>query len=185
MKKPEKIKPESRIRDEKPNKSKPVTVLHVDDDPNDTTLLQVACAKADVGFELRNIGDSAEAMDYLNGTGKFADRTLYRFPGLVLLDLKMPRTTGLDILKWIRSHSALKQLPVIVLSGSELEEDIVRAYEGGASSYLVKPPNFSSLVNMVKDIGEHLPGLPKGGASRSGAYLLPGTIGNLAPPPRS
>jgi CheY-like chemotaxis protein len=167
MKKPEKIKSESRVRDEKPSKSKPVTVLHVDDDPNDTTLLQVACAKADVGFELQNIGDGTEVMDYLNGTGKFADRSRYRFPCLVLLDMKMPRTTGLDILKCIRSHSTLKHLPVIVLSGSELEEDILRAYEGGANSYLVKPPNFNSLVDMVKDIGQQLPQAPHGGASRS------------------
>ena len=169
MKKPERIKPESRVRDQKPGQhaKKPVTVLHVDDDPNDTTLLQVACAKADVGFDLQNIGDCTEVMDYLSGTGKYSDRSRYQFPGLVLLDLKMPKITGLDILKWIRNHSPSKHLPVIVLSGSELEEDILRAYEGGASSYLVKPPSFDSLVNMVKDIGAQLPGLPKGGASRS------------------
>jgi CheY-like chemotaxis protein len=169
MKKSEKIKPESRVRDDKPSKpaKKPVTVLHVDDDPNDTTLLQVACAKADVGFELQNIGDCTEVMDYLSGVGKYADRSQYQFPGLVLLDMKMPKNTGLDILKWIRSDSVLKHLPVIVLSGSELQEDIHRAYEGGANSYLVKPASFNSLVNMVKDIGAQLPGLPKGGASRS------------------
>jgi DNA-binding response OmpR family regulator len=162
MKKPEKIKPEGRARDPQSNPAKkPVTVLHVDDDPNDTTLLQVACAKADVGFELQNIGDCTEVMDYLSGTGKYADRTRYQFPGLVLLDLKMPKATGLDILKWIRSHSLSKHLPVIVLSGSELQEDMHQAYEGGANSYLVKPPSFSSLVNMVKDIGAQLPQLPR------------------------
>jgi DNA-binding response OmpR family regulator len=162
MKKPEKIKPESRVRDPQSNPAKkPVTVLHVDGDPNDTTLLQVACAKADVGFELQNIGDCTEVMDYLTGTGKYADRTRYQFPGLVLLDLKMPKATGLDILKWIRSHSLSKHLPVIVLSGSELQEDMHQAYEGGANSYLVKPPNFTSLVNMVKDIGAQLPQLPR------------------------
>jgi CheY-like chemotaxis protein len=98
-------------------------------------------------------------MDYLCGTGKFADRSRYQFPGLVLLDMKMPRATGLEILKWIRSHSTSKHLPVIVLSGSELQEDMEQAYEGGANSYLVKPPNFNSLVNMVKDIGQQLPTL--------------------------
>ena len=164
MKKTEKKKIESRAQDEKPGKSKPVTVLHVDDDPNDTTLLQVACARADVGFELQNIGDCMEVMDYLSGVGKYADRTRYQFPGLVLLDLKMPRATGLEVLKWIRSHSITKHLPVIVLSGSELQEDMNQAYEGGANSYLVKPPNFSSLVSMVKDIGAQLPALPRGGA---------------------
>jgi CheY-like chemotaxis protein len=162
---------ESRYRTKKPESpaKTPVTVLHVDDDPNDTALLKVACAKADVNFVVQNIGDGGEVIDYLSGTGKYADRTLYRLPGLVLLDLKMPRATGLEILKWIRSHSVLKHLPVIVLSGSELREDMERAYAGGANSYLVKPPNFKSLVSLVKDIGAQLPALskPHGGASRS------------------
>jgi DNA-binding response OmpR family regulator len=140
---------------------KPVTVLHVDDDPNDTALLQVACARAAVDFHLENIGDGTEVIDYLSGTGKYADRTRYEIPGLVLLDLKMPRATGWEILTWIRAHAALKNLPVIVLSGSELHEDKVRAFEVGANSYLVKPPNFSSLVSMVKDIGAQLPILPR------------------------
>jgi CheY-like chemotaxis protein len=168
MKKPEKKKTESRVRNEKsPHPSpKPVTVLHVDDDPNDTTLLQVACAKADVNFELQNIGDGTEVIDYLSGTGKYADRTRYQFPGLVLLDLKMPKATGFEILKWIRSHSVMKHLPVIVLSGSELQEDMHLAYQGGANSYLVKPPSFSSLVTMVKDIGAQLPGVPQSSASQ-------------------
>jgi len=166
MKKLEKNKTDSRIHGGKLSEPprKPVTVLHVDDDPNDTTLLKVACAKADVDFEVQNLGDCAEVMDYLNGAGKYADRGRYQFPGLVLLDLKMPKATGLEILKWIRSHSMLKHLPVIVLSGSELQEDMHQAFAGGANSYLVKPPNFSSLVSMVKDIGAQL---PKGGASRS------------------
>ena len=140
---------------------KPVTVLHVDDDPNDTTLLQVACAKAAVEFQLQNVGDGTEVIDYLSGAGKYADRTRYEIPDLVLLDLKMPRATGWEILRWIRGHALLKNLPVIVLSGSELQEDKLRAYEGGANSYLVKPPNFSSLVSMVKDIGAQLPVLPQ------------------------
>jgi len=140
---------------------KPVTVLHVDDDPNDTTLLQVACAKAAVDFQLQNIGDGMEVMDYLSGAGKYADRARYEIPDLVLLDLKMPRATGWDILSWIRGHALLKDLPVIVLSGSELQEDRARAYAVGANSYLVKPPNFNSLVSMVKDIGAQLPVLPQ------------------------
>lgn len=162
MKKPEKEKIKSRVDDEKssPPARKPVTVLHVDDDPNDTTLLQVACARADVGFELQNMVDGTEVMDYLTGIGKYADRNQYRFPGLVLLDLKMPRATGLEVLKWIRSHAMSKHLPVIVLSGSELQEDMNLAFAGGANSYLVKPPNLSSLISMVKDIGARLPALP-------------------------
>jgi len=168
---PETNKLQNRSRDEPSAGSakRPVTVLHVDDDPNDTTLFRVACAKADVDFELQNIEDGNEVIEYLSGTGKYADRTQYRMPGLVLLDLKMPRATGLEILKWIRNHSMLKQLPVIVLSGSELKEDMHEAYAVGANSYLVKPPSFDSLVNLVKNIGAQLPAVsrPPGGASRS------------------
>lgn len=135
---------------------KAVTVLHVDDNPNDTTLLQVACAKADVNFKLHNIGDGGQVIEYLNGVGKYADRARYQLPGLVLLDLKMARVEGLEVLKWIRNHSTLKNLPVIVLSGSELEEDISRAYAVGANSYQVKPPNLNSLINFVQEIGAQL-----------------------------
>src|SRR5579862_7610449 len=142
---------------ERSGKRKPVTVLHVDDDPNDTTLLQVACAKADVDFEIHNIGDGDQVIEYLAGTGKYADRTRYRMPGLVLLDLKMPRVEGLEVLKWIRSNSALRDLQVIVLSGSELQEDIRKAYAVGANSYLVKPPSFTSLINLVREIDARLP----------------------------
>ena len=105
-------------------------------------------------------------MDYLSGAGKYADRTLYSLPGLVLLDLKMPKTTGLDVLKWIRNQSMLKQLPVIVLSGSELQDDVHKAYAGGANSYMVKPPSFESLVSLVKTLGAQIPmpSMPQGGS---------------------
>jgi CheY-like chemotaxis protein len=142
---------------ELPAKRKAVTVLHVDDDPNDTTLLQVACDKADVDFEIHNVGDGSQVIDYLAGAGKYADRTRYRLPGLVLLDLKMPRVEGWEVLKWIRGNSALRDLPVIVLSGSELQEDIRKAYAVGANSYLVKPPSFTSLINLVREIDARLP----------------------------
>jgi CheY-like chemotaxis protein len=142
---------------ERPGKLKPVTVLHVDDDPNDTALLQVACAKADVDFEIHNVGDGDQVMDYLAGTGKYADRARYRLPGLVLLDLKMPRVEGLEVLKWIRSNATLRDLQVIVLSGSELQDDIRKAYAVGANSYLVKPPSFNSLISLVREIDASLP----------------------------
>ena len=129
-----------------------LTVLHVDDDPNDTALLQAASRKAEVLFELHNVEDGDQAIAYLNGSGKFADRVHYKLPSLVLLDLKMPRATGFEILSWIRNHPTLKRLPVIVLSGSELQDDIRNAYAAGANSYLIKPLGFESLVDLVKSI---------------------------------
>jgi len=129
-----------------------VTVLHVDDDPNDTALLQAASRKAEVGFELQNVEDGEQAIAYLEGAGKYTDRIQFRMPSLVLLDLKMPRATGFEIMKWIRQHPKLNHLPIVVLSGSELQDDIRTAYAEGANSYLVKPLGFEALVELVKSI---------------------------------
>ena len=130
----------------------PVKILHVDDDPNDTMLLQAASRKANVNFDLLNVEDGEQAIAYLDRQGKYGDLALFPRPKLVLLDLKMPRTNGFEILQWIRSHPELDRLPVIVLSGSELQDDIRKAYAGGANSYLVKPLGFEALVNLVKSI---------------------------------
>jgi CheY-like chemotaxis protein len=133
-------------------KVKQLTVLHVDDDPNDTMLLQAASRKAKVDFHLQNVEDGERAIAYLSGKEQFADRARYRMPSLVLLDLKMPRTTGFEILKWIRNHPTLNRLPVVVLSGSELKDDIKHAYAEGANSYLVKPLGFDALVTLIKGV---------------------------------
>ena len=129
-----------------------VTVLHIDDDPNDTALLQAAARKASVNFSLQNVEDGEQAIAYLGGAGEFGDRRLYPLPSLILLDLKMPRSTGFEVLNWVRKHPELGKLPVVILSGSELQEDIRQAYSEGANSYLVKPIGFDALVNLVENI---------------------------------
>ena len=129
-----------------------ITVLHIDDDPNDTMLLQAATRKAAVEFMLHNVEDGEAAIDYLSGEGMYADRNRFQLPSLILLDLKMPRATGFEVLRWIRNHPELGNLPVVVLSGSELQEDIRHAYSVGANSYLVKPLGFDALVTLVKSI---------------------------------
>lgn len=129
-----------------------LTVLHVDDDPNDTALLEAARRKAGMEFRLDNVGDGDQAIAYLTGSGPYCNRAVHPSPNLVLLDLKMPRATGFEILKWIRSHPEFKNIPVVVLSGSELHEDMRQAYLMGANSYLVKPLGFEALVNLVKSI---------------------------------
>jgi CheY-like chemotaxis protein len=129
-----------------------VTVLHIDDDPNDTALLQAAARKADVNFSIVNVEDGEQAMAYLGGAGEYEDRRLFPLPSLILLDLKMPRSTGLEVLAWVRSHPGLGKVPVVILSGSELQEDIRQAYSAGANSYLVKPIGFAALVSLVKNI---------------------------------
>jgi Response regulators consisting of a CheY-like receiver domain and a winged-helix DNA-binding domain len=129
-----------------------VTVLHVDDDPNDTALLEAARRKAEIEFRLENVSDGDQAMAYLNGSGPYENRARHPWPTLVLLDLKMPRATGFEILRWIRNRPDCTELPVVVLSGSELQEDIRQAYSMGANSYLVKPLGFEALVQLVRNI---------------------------------
>ena len=125
-----------------------ITVLHVDDDPNDTALLQAASRNARVDFRLHNVEDGEQAIAYLSD----AQQARGPMPSLVLLDMKMPRATGLEILQWIRKHPDLNRLPVIVLSGSELQEDIRKAYAEGANSYFVKPLGFDALVDLIRNI---------------------------------
>src|SRR6266571_1533857 len=87
------------------------TVLHIDDDPNDTELLRAATRRAEAHFDLQNVEDGEQAMAYLNGVAPFADRLRYPLPALILLDLKMPRATGLELLKWIRKHPKMGAVP--------------------------------------------------------------------------
>ncbi len=91
-------------------------------------------------------------MAYLNGVPPYSDRLQHPLPALILLDLKMPRATGFELLKWIRKHPEMGAVPIVVLSGSELHEDIRQAYAFGANSYLIKPLGFEALVNLVKDV---------------------------------
>src|SRR5439155_21926607 len=104
-----------------------------------------ACRKA--GCEaVQSVTDGDEALDYLEGKPPFSDRELYPVPRLVLLDLKMPRVSGFEVLSWVRADPALQVMPVVVLSSSSHDVDVRRAYQLGANSYVVKPVAFDSLV---------------------------------------
>jgi CheY-like chemotaxis protein len=133
------------------------TILHVEDDPNDTLLLEHACRKAGVVFDLQAVSDGDQAMAYLRGTSDFSDRKKHPMPQLILLDLKMPRVSGFDVLAWLKTEDALRQLPVVVLTSSNHDADIKRAYDLGARSYLVKPVGFEALVELVKTLPTFLP----------------------------
>jgi CheY-like chemotaxis protein len=129
-----------------------ICVLHIEDDPNDSMLLKYACEKANTGFELRVVRDGDEALAYLRGADQFTDREKHPLPDLILLDLKMPGLSGFDVLKWLRSDEDLRGVPVIVLTSSNHEVDVQRAYALGANSYLVKPVGFDALVNVAETI---------------------------------
>lgn len=128
-------------------------MLLVEDDPNDILLIQRAFAKACLVNPLKVVRDGEEALNYLSGSGEFADRGRYPLPSLILLDLKLPRKSGLEILQWLRQQPALKHIPVIVLTSSKESSDVSRAYDLGANSYLVKPVGFEGLLELVKSIG--------------------------------
>jgi CheY-like chemotaxis protein len=130
-------------------------VLHADDDPNDLLLFKHACRSANLPLLLESVTDGELAVAYLGGLHSYADRIRYPLPSLVLLDLKMPRRTGFEVLDWIRRQPSLKRLPVIVLTSSKHEADINWTYEHGANSYLVKPVGFESLVTMVTTIHQY------------------------------
>lgn len=114
-------------------------VLFVEDDENDVFFLQRAFREADIPHPLRVASDGQEAIDYLSGVGKYADRSAYPFPCLLILDLKMPRKTGMEVLEWVRHQRHLRGLPILILSSSAHRNDIERAYELGANAFVVKP----------------------------------------------
>jgi CheY-like chemotaxis protein len=127
-------------------------VLLVEDDPNDVFLTQRAFQKAGVANPLQVVNDGEEAVARLSQMGRYGDREKYPLPVLVLMDLKLPRKSGLEVLEWLRGQPGLRRLPVVILSSSKESGDVSRAYELGANSYLVKPVDFDSLLGMVKSL---------------------------------
>jgi CheY-like chemotaxis protein len=125
-------------------------ILLVEDDENDVLLLQRAFQKAGLRNALKVVQGGDQAMEYLSGSGSFANRERFPFPFMVLLDLKMPGTNGFEVLQWIRAQPACKRLLVVVLTSSNLQADVDRAYELGANSYLVKPVGFEEMLNLVQ-----------------------------------
>lgn len=126
------------------------TILLVDDDENDVLLLQRAFRKAGLHQSLRVARNGQEAVNYLLGADDYADRERYPLPFLLLLDLKMPGVDGFEVLRRARAEPDLKRLLIVVLTSSNLQTDVDRAYELGANSYLVKPVEFEEMVHMVQ-----------------------------------
>ncbi|HSU52578.1 MAG TPA: response regulator [Candidatus Dormibacteraeota bacterium] len=125
-------------------------ILLAEDDTNDVVLLQRAFHKAGLRDCVRVVRDGEQAINYLSGKGIYADRDKYPLPYLLLLDLKMPGTDGFEVLQWARGETDLKRLLIVVLTSSNLQTDVDRAYELGANSYLVKPVEFDEMVNLIQ-----------------------------------
>jgi len=130
-------------------------ILLAEDDVNDALLVERALSRADIHNPVMVVRDGQEAIDYLDGKGPFADRKNFPLPTLALLDIKMPKKNGLEVLEWVRHNGGgLKLLPVIIMSSSSIQEDIDRAYQLGVNAYLVKPTAFAQLVETLKSTTE-------------------------------
>jgi DNA-binding response OmpR family regulator len=124
-------------------------ILLVEDDPNDVILIRRALKSVNAQAHLFDVGDGEKAIKYLVGEDEFADRTKYLFPDIVLLDLKLPRKSGLEVIEWVRAQEEIKSLPIVMLTSSKQAADIYKAYDLGANSYLVKPVAYENLVSMM------------------------------------
>lgn len=135
--------------------SKPVTILMADDDRDDCLLVKDAFVESRLLNDLRFVEDGEELMDYLYHRGKYTETDSSPRPGLILLDLNMPRKDGREALEEIKSDSDLRSIPIVVLTTSKQEEDILRSYDVGANSYITKPVTFKGLVDVMKTLGRY------------------------------
>jgi CheY-like chemotaxis protein len=132
--------------------TKDFTVLLVEDDLNDIFLVKRAFKMAQLETPLQVVTDGEEATHYLSGKGKYKDRDAYPLPKLIVMDIKMPRMSGFDVLEWIKHDGTLRRIPVIIVSSSNRPEDIDRAYELGANAYMVKPVNYRAVERLFESI---------------------------------
>lgn len=128
-------------------------VLLVEDNEDDILFVRRAFRRAKLSNPLPVVEDGDAAVAYLSGEGDYSDRTRHPLPTLVLLDIKLPRRSGLEVLEWLRAQPGLRRIPVVVLTSSKESSDVDRAFDLGASGYLVKPVNFDGLLEMVRTIG--------------------------------
>lgn len=130
-------------------------VLVADDDLNDVTLLRRAFLQAGVDVAMKVVRDGEEVIQYLHGDAPFSDREEFPLPKLLLLDLKMPRANGFEVLEWLRKQAGLRRILVVVLTSSDEPEDIDRAYDLGANSFLRKPDDFTNLIKVSRKLHDY------------------------------
>jgi len=138
-----------------PHTPKPITILMADDDADDRQLAREAFDEAKLSNDLRFVEDGAELLEYLQRRGKYADPASSPRPGIILLDLNMPKVDGREALTRIKLDPNLKCLPVVVLTTSKAEIDIIRSYNLSAASYIAKPITFEGLVEVVRTLGRY------------------------------
>jgi two-component system response regulator len=134
---------------------KPITILMADDDPDDRQLTREAFEEAKLANDIRFVEDGVELLDYLHRRGKFADPATSPRPGIILLDLNMPRKDGREALQELKQDPRFRAIRVIILTTSKAEEDILRTYNLSAASYITKPVTFEALVDVVRTLGKY------------------------------
>ena len=127
-------------------------VLLVEDNATDVLLIRRAFDQARMANPIHVVSDGDAAVAYLNGDGAYADRSTHPLPILILLDLKLPRRSGLEVLEWLKGQEPLRRIPVVMLTSSEQPSDVDAAYDSGVNSYLVKPVEYDSLFKMLKAV---------------------------------
>ena len=132
-----------------------ITILLADDDPDDRMLTKDAFEESRLRNTFEMVEDGEELMDYLHQKGKYGGTEARPLPGLILLDLNMPRKDGREALKEIKSCPELRRIPVVVLTTSKAEEDILKTYDLGVNSFVVKPVTFDALVDVLKTVGKY------------------------------
>jgi two-component system response regulator len=130
-----------------------VEILLVEDNPNDVEMTIRALKKNNLADKVVITGDGEEALDFIFARGAFSDRKIENVPKLILLDLKLPKINGMDVLKAVKNDPRMKIIPVVVLTSSKEEKDIVESYRLGVISYIVKPVDFEKFVEAVEDLG--------------------------------
>ncbi len=133
----------------------PIIILLADDDPDDCLMVKEALVESRVLNELATVGDGEELMDYLHRRGRYKNLAGRPRPGVILLDLNMPRKDGREALAEIKGDPQLRKIPVVVLTTSKAEEDIYRSYDLGVNSYITKPVTFEGLVEVMRTIGRY------------------------------
>ena len=134
-------------------KSREVEVVLVEDNPNDAELAIRALKGYNLANKLMWLKDGVEALDFIFAQGRYADRSVEEVPKVVLLDLKLPMVDGLEVLEKIKSDTRTKSIPVVVLTSSSEERDIIASYNLGVNSYVIKPVDFDKYVEAVKEVG--------------------------------
>ena len=129
-----------------------INILVAEDEESDFFLLERALRQTPVAWRIHRVRDGLEALHYLKGEGIYADRATYPIPQVVMLDLKMPRMTGLELLEWIKDNPKYRVIPTLIMTSSHHDLDVRKAYEFGANTYFVKPSNFQGLVDVCKQI---------------------------------